>query len=127
MASDTVKDCGVLGAGIAGMSAAIFLGGFLFAFRIIPGPAFSIGAIATAAMLFAVTKRRYWRSIPSSKLGRHWPDPLAVLGVVAGVAGLVICVHAVWGLDVTDVDKILGLTSNGWSPMRLWRWFGAHA
>ena len=114
--SDTVKDCGVLGAGIAGMSAVIFLGGFLFAFRIIPGPAFSIGAIATAALLFAVTKRRYWRSIPSRTLGRHWPDPLAVLGVVAGIAGLALCVHAAWGLDVTDVDKILRLTSNGGAP-----------
>jgi len=37
----------------------------------------------------------------------HRLDPLVVLGVVAGAAGLAIAIHAAWITDVADVNTIL--------------------
>jgi hypothetical protein len=37
----------------------------------------------------------------------HRPDPLILLGVVTGAAGLAIAIWAAWITDVTDVAMIL--------------------
>ena len=101
------RDAGVLGTALAVMAIAIFLGGALFALRLMPGPAFTVGAVATAVAIFAVRRRMEGlRLVPRLPSPRR-PDWLVALGVVAGAAGLAIAIHAAWITDVADVNTIL--------------------
>jgi hypothetical protein len=119
------RDVGVLGVSLAVIAISIFAGGALFALRLMPGPAFTLGAVAAAVAILAVQRRSALilavrDRMDSLRLGPwasrhsldprpflHRLDPLLVLGVAAGVAGLAIAVHAAWITDVADVNAIL--------------------
>ncbi len=109
----TARDIGVLGTSLAVMAITIFIGGTLFGLRVMPGPAFTLGAVATSVVILAVRRRMDGlRLVPRLPLP-HRPDPrvllepLVLLGVVAGAAGLAIAIYAAWITDVADVNAIL--------------------
>jgi hypothetical protein len=103
----TARDLGFLGTTLAVIAIAIFVGGALLEFRLMPGPAFTLGAVATSLVFLAVQRRKAGlRPVPRLPLP-HRPGPLVLLGVVAGAAGLAIAGHAAWITDVADVNAIL--------------------
>ena len=108
----TARNIGVLETALAVIAISIFVGGALFGLRLIPGPAFTLGAIATSVVIFAVRRQmdglRLVPGLPS--LHRLVPlarDPLVLLGVVTGAAGLAIAIYAAWITDIVDVNTIL--------------------
>ncbi len=111
--TSTARDIGVLGTTLAVMAATIFIGAALFALRLMPGPAFTLGAVATAVVILAVRRRMDSLPLvpPLPFLRRLEPrvllEPLVLLGVVAGTAGLAIAFYAAWITDVADVNAIL--------------------
>lgn len=105
------RDVGVLGTTLAVIAASIFIGGVLFGLRLMPGPDFTLGAIGTSVIILAVQRRRRGqRLIPRLPFSLR-PNPLILLGVIAGITGLVISVHAAWIIDITDVNAILRAVS----------------
>jgi len=78
-----------------------------------PGPAFTLGAVATSAVIFLVRRRMDGLPLvpPLPFLRRLDPrvllEPLVLLGFVAGAAGLTIAIYAAWITDVADVNAIL--------------------
>ena len=107
------QDIGALGTTLAVIAIAIFLGGALFDLRIMPGPAFTLGALAASVVILAVRRRiDGLRLVPRLRLPSGWDprvllQPLVLLGVVAGAAGLAIAIYAAWITDVADVHAIL--------------------
>jgi hypothetical protein len=101
-----IQETGVLGASVAFIAITTFIGGALLALRLMPGPAFTLGAAAMAVVILVM---RRWmdglRLIPRLPFPRL--DPLIVVGVAAGAAGLAIAFYAAWILDVADVNAIL--------------------
>jgi hypothetical protein len=105
------RSVGVLGTIFAFIAASIFIGGALFALRLMPGPAFSFGAVATSVIILAVQRRRGGGRLVPRLPFSYRLNPLILLGVMAGITGLVLAVHAAWMFDVTDVDAILRAVS----------------
>jgi hypothetical protein len=105
--ASTARDLGVLGTTLAVIAITIFIGGALLEFRLMPGPAFTLGAIGTSVVFLAVRRRMTGlRLVPRLPVPRR-PGPLVLLGVVAGSAGLAIAIYAAWITDVADVNAIL--------------------
>jgi len=103
----TAQDLGVLGTTLAVMAFTIFIGGVLLDLRLMPGPAFTLGAVATAIVILAVRRR-----VDGLRLVRRLPlpqilEPVVLLGVAAGEAGLAIAIYAAWVTNVADVHAIL--------------------
>ena len=109
----TGRDMGVLGTMLAVIAITILIGGALFALRLMPGPAFTLGAVVTSIVILTVRRR-----MDGLRLVPHLPflhrlnprvllEPLVLLGVVAGAAGLAIAIYAAWITDVADVNTIL--------------------
>jgi hypothetical protein len=101
------RDLGVLGTTLAVVAISIFVGAALLEFRLMPGPAFTVGAAAMSVVILAVRRR-----VDGLRLVPRLPylpklDPLVLLGVVAGAAGLTIAIYAAWITDVVDVNAIL--------------------
>jgi hypothetical protein len=111
--TSTARGIGVLGTTLAVMAATIFIGAALFALRLMAGPAFTVGAVATTAAILAVRRRMDGLPLVPPLRFLHRPDrrvllePLVLLGVVAGAAGLAIAIYAAWITDVADVNAIL--------------------
>jgi ABC-type Fe3+-siderophore transport system permease subunit len=103
----TVRDIGVLGTALAVIAITIFIADALFALRLMPGPAFTLGALATSVVILAVQRRKDGLRLVPRLPFPHRLDPLIILGVVTGAAGLAIAIHAAWITDVTDVNAIL--------------------
>jgi hypothetical protein len=103
----TARDIGVLGTTLAVIAITIFMGGTLFALRLMPGPAFTLGAVVTSVVIVAVQRRLDGLRLVPRLPFPHGPDPLVLLGVVTGAAGLAIATHAAWITDVADVNAIL--------------------
>jgi len=109
----TARDIGVLGTALAVIAITIFVAGALFAFRLMPGPAFTLGAVAASVVIFVVRRRLDGLPIvpPPHFLRRLNPrallEPLVLLGVLAGTAGLAIAIYAAWITDVVDVNAIV--------------------
>jgi len=101
------RDIGALGTALAITAVAIFLGCALFALRLMPGPAFTLGAAATSAVVLVVWRRRRGLRLVPRLPAPHRLDRLVVLGVVAGAAGLALAIQAAWVTDVADVGMIL--------------------
>jgi hypothetical protein len=101
------RDAGILGTTVAVIAVAIFIGGVLLEARLMPGPAFTVGAVAASIVLFAVRRRtdglRLLRRLPLPRT----LEPLVLLGVAAGEAGLALAIYAAWLTDVADVHAIL--------------------
>lgn len=112
----TCKDIGLLGIGLSVMAVAVFVGGLLFGLRLMPGPAFTVGAAVTALVILGVecirTRGRLLRRMP---LPRRL-DPLIILGIIAGIAGVAISIRAAWTVDVKAVDTILRAVALTRSP-----------
>jgi multisubunit Na+/H+ antiporter MnhB subunit len=103
----TARDIGVLGTTLAVIAITIFIASVLFGLRLMPGPAFTLGVVATSVVILAVQRRKdSLRLIPRLPLPRRL-DPLVLLGVVTGTAGLAIAIHAAWITNVADVNAIL--------------------
>ena len=109
----TARDIGALGTALAVIAITIFIGGELFALRLIPGPAFTFGAVTASAVIFVVQRRMNGlRLVPRLPFlhgldPRVLLEPLVLFGVVAGAAGLTIAIYAAWITDVADVNAIL--------------------
>ena len=103
----TARDIGALGTTLAVMALTIFIGGALFALRLMPGPAFTLGAVATSVVILAVRRRMDGLRLVPRLPFPHRLDPLVLLGVVTGAAGLAIATYAAWITDVVDVNAIL--------------------
>ena len=103
----TARDIGVLGTTLAVIAITIFVGAALFEFRLMPGPAFTLGAVATSVVILAVRRRMDGLRLVPRLPFPHRLDPLVLLGVVAGAAGLAIAIQAAWITDVADVNAIL--------------------
>ena len=89
----TARDLGVLGTALAVIAITIFVGGALFTLRVMPGPAFTVGAVATSVVILAVRRRMDGlRLVPRPpflhKLDpRVLLEPLVLVGVVAARPG----------------------------------------
>jgi hypothetical protein len=103
----TARHIGVLGTALAAITITIFIGGALFALRLMPGPAFTLGAVATSIVVLAVQRRRDGLRLVPRLPFPHRLNPLVLLGVVAGATGLAIAIYAAWIIDVADVNAIL--------------------
>lgn len=103
----TAQDIGVLATTLAIIAVTIFVGGALFALRIMPGPDFTLGAVATLVVIFAVRRRMDGLRLVLQLPFPRRLDPLVLLGVVAGAVGLTIAIYAAWITDVVDVNAIL--------------------
>lgn len=101
------RDAGILGSTVILMSATIMLAGALFEVLLMPGPAFSVGAIVSAIACFVIRRRWAGVLVLLRMLLPRRVDLLVVLGILAAVAGLTVCLHAAWNTDVTQVNRIL--------------------
>ena len=101
------RDIGALGTTLAVMAIMIFIGGALFAVGLMPGPGFTLGAVAASVVILAVRRRMDGLRIVPRLPFPHRLDPLVLLGVVTGAAGLAIAIQAAWITDVADVNAIL--------------------
>jgi hypothetical protein len=102
-----VRDIGVLGTTLAVMAIVIFTGAVLLEFRLMPGPAFTAGAVAASAVILAVRRRTDGlRLVPRLPFPTRL-DPLVLLGVITGAAGLAIAIRAAWVTDIAYVNAIL--------------------
>ena len=111
-----VRNVGVLGVTIAGMAAITLAGLALFGLRIVPGPAFTVGALLTAAVIYVVWLLKAGRRFMPQIAFSDAVHPLVVLGALAGIIGLALSLHTAWTIDVADVDRILGVSIGIWSP-----------
>ena len=102
-----VRDIGILGTTLAVMAITIFVGAVLLEFRLMPGPAFTLGAVATSVVILAVRRRMDGLRLVPRLSFPHRLDPLVLIGVVTGAAGLAIAIQAAWITDVADVNAIL--------------------
>jgi hypothetical protein len=110
------QDIGPLGVGLSVMAVTTLLGGVLFGLHLIPGPAFTVGAVVTALVILAIERKRAGgRLLPRIPLSRRL-DPLVILGILAGIAGLAISIHAAWTVDVTAVNTVLRAVAFARSP-----------
>ena len=107
------QDIGVLGTTLAVIAIAIFVGGTLFDLRLMPGPAFTLGGLATSVVILAIRRRSDGLRLvprlrfPAGSDPRVLLQPLVLLGVFAGAAGIAIAIYAAWITDVVDVHAIL--------------------
>ncbi len=105
--SSAARDIGPLGVGVSAVAVTILIGGVLFGLRLMPGPAFTVGAVLTTLVILAVGRiRARKRLVPRIPVPRRL-NLLVFLGILAGIAGLAISIHAAWAVDVTAVDSIL--------------------
>lgn len=108
-----LRYAGAEGYGMAIIALAILVGAVLFQTRWMPGPEFTVGALA---MVVPVVIARRWadgqRIVPPLRIARA-VHPLAVLGVLALIGGVLLDIHSAWAVDVTAVDHILRSVSSG--------------
>jgi hypothetical protein len=96
---------------LAVIAITIFAGGALLEFRLMPGPAFTLGAVATSAVILAVRRRMDGLRLVPRLPFAHRLDPLVLLGVVTGAGGVAIAIQAAWITDVASVNAILRAVS----------------
>ena len=109
----SLQDLEGLEIGISLMAAVTLLGAILFGLRLMPGRAFTVGAVLILLVGLVAERKSVGRRLLRHMLPRHRVDPLVPLGILAGVAGLAIGIHAAWGVDVTAVNAILHAVSHG--------------
>ena len=108
-----IRVMGVLATTLVVMATTIFVGGLLFAARLMPGPAFTVGVLVTIVASSVVrTKVLGGRYLPRLPARRRWDprvllQPIVLLGIGAGASGLALAVHAAWITDVVKVNAIL--------------------
>jgi hypothetical protein len=105
------RNIGSLGVGLSVMAVIILAAGALFGLRLMPGPTFTVGAIVTTLVVLGFERIRAHQSLVRWLPFPRRLDPLVVLGIAAGAAGLAIAIHAAWTVDVTAVNNILRAVS----------------
>jgi hypothetical protein len=105
------RDSGGLGATLGVIAIAIFIGALLFGLRLMPGPGFTVGAVATSVVILAVQRRKNGMPLVPRLSVPRTLSPLVFLGIVVGVAGLAIALRATWIISVADVNAILRAVS----------------
>jgi hypothetical protein len=109
----TLRYVGVAGYAVAIIALMILVGAVLFETRWMPGPEFTIGAIEMAG---AVVVARRWTAgqqiVPRLRIASA-VHPLALLGLLAIVGGVLLDIHSAWSVDVTAVDNILRSVAGG--------------
>jgi hypothetical protein len=110
----TAREAGAVGTAVAVMAVTIIVAAVLFELRLIPGPAFSVGAIGAVVVGAIIGRAR----------GRHVPLPrfslsallrpltvvdvlLTVVGVLLAIVGIVLAVRVSWEIDLTQVNTLL--------------------
>jgi hypothetical protein len=113
----TVRDVGLPGVGLSVLAVATLIGAVLFGLRLMPGPTFTAGAALTALVILIVERKWLGKRLvlASQFLITRRPDPLVFLGILAGIAGLAIGIHAAWTVDVVAVKAILRAVSTAGS------------
>jgi hypothetical protein len=101
-----LRGAGPVGFGMAIIPLAILAGAVLFETRWMPGPEFTIGAIEMAAAVVVARRWAAGRRVVPRGIFRA-VHPLALLGVLAIIAGVLLSIHSAWQVDVTTVDHIL--------------------
>lgn len=96
-----------LGTAMVIMAASIFAAGVLFAFHSMPGAGFSAGLAATVLIVVIAWRLRTGRRLIPRTAPLPGLDPLVILGILAGMVGVVVSIRAAWNVDVTAVDAIL--------------------
>ena len=107
------EDLRPLGVSLTVMAVTILGGLALFGLRLMPGPAFTVGA--GCAGLVSLVILRAWRGkhLSGTILLRRRVEPLVCLGLLAGTVGLALSLHAAWTVDETAVNAILRMVGNG--------------
>jgi hypothetical protein len=98
---------GPLGVGLSAMAVTTLVAGVLFGLRLMPGPAFTVGAGLTVFVTLAVERIRARRHLVPRMPHSRRLDPLIFVGILAAIAGVAISIHAAWTVDVTAVNTIL--------------------
>ena len=103
----TAKAADAVGSAVAVMAVTIMLAAVLFEFRLIPGPAFSVGAICAVVAGAVVGRARgHHVALPRFSLSGLF-SPLTVLGILLAITGIVLAVRVSWEVDVTQVNTLL--------------------
>jgi hypothetical protein len=110
-----VRNADVLGLTVAGMAAITLAGVALFGLRVIPGPAFAVGALLTAAVIFSARRLKTGQRFMPRMAFSGRIDPLVVVGALGVIIGLALSFNTAWTIDVVDVDKILGASIGVWN------------
>lgn len=110
----TVREVGLPGVAVSVLAATTLIGAAFFGLRLMPGPTFTAGALLTTLVILIAERRWLGRRLvlAAKFLLSRRPDPLVFLGVLAGIAGLAIGIHAAWAVDVEAVKTILGAAVN---------------
>lgn len=106
-AAVALRNAGPVCGTAAVVSAVIFVGFILFGLNITPGPGFTIGAVFTGIVLFAISRYRRGTSLIAGNRWRVRVDPLFAMAVLIAALAVVISLRAAWVLDVSDVNNIL--------------------
>jgi hypothetical protein len=101
----------VLGTALGVTALAIFAGAALLEVRVMPGPAFTVGVLATSVVARAVKRRMGGLPIAAPLPVFRRPDLLVLVGGVLSAAGVGIAVYAAWITGVVDVNAILRAVS----------------
>jgi hypothetical protein len=110
------RNIGALGVTIAGVAIITLASLVLFGLGIVPGPAFTIGALVSATVFLITWRLRVGlRFVPQMTFSGKI-HPLIVFGVLEGIIGLALSVYTAWTIDVANVDKILGVSIGFWNP-----------
>lgn len=101
------RDAGAVGTAVAVMGVTIMVAAVLFELRLIPGPAFSVGAIGAMVVGVVIDRARGRRlTLPRFSLSGCF-RPLTVLGILLAIVGIVLAVRVSWEVDVTQVITLL--------------------
>jgi hypothetical protein len=107
------RDIGPLGVAMSVVAITIMVGGVLFGLRLVPGPAFTVGAVLTALVALAAERIRIHGPLAPRMPFPRRLNPLIFLGILTGIAGLAIGIHAAWTVDTTAVNAILQAVASG--------------
>jgi hypothetical protein len=111
-AMGALGDVGVVGFGIVIIALAIVVGGVLFETRWMPGPEFAVGAIEMAGAIVLARRRAAARQVVPQRVVSA-VHPLALFGLLAIIAGVLLSIHSAWSADVSTVDHILRSVAGG--------------
>ena len=108
-----LDDAGGTGLGVTVLASMVVLGFLVLGTGVLPGPLVTMGALLAVAVLIFVGLAR-GRLEPPRLLTRWQLQPLVMIGLVLGAAGLFTAYKSLWTAQVYDAAQILAtLTSGG--------------
>lgn len=101
------RDAGGVGVSVTLMAVTILLSSGLFELGLMPGPAFTVGAVCAVAA--GVVISRFTAS--PVRLPRFFSfrqiEPMSLIGVVLALGGILLAVNVAWNMDITQVNELL--------------------